>query len=67
MCDRAYSEQYVLAAFILANSKKYKTIMPNYFVSEDKELREIISPIWAFKELDSVERHGGSFWLQIQE
>jgi hypothetical protein len=67
MCDRAYSEQYVLAAFILANPKKYKTIMPNYFVSEDKELREILSPIWAFKELDSVERHGGSFWFQIQE
>ena len=65
MCDRAYSEQYVLAAFILANPEKYKTIMPNYFVSEDKELSDIILPIWNSKELDSVERHGGSFWLEI--
>ena len=65
MCDRAYSEQYVLTAFILANPEKYKTIMPNYFVSEDKELSDIILPIWNSKELDSVERHGGSFWLEI--
>lgn len=65
MCDRAYSEQYVLAAFILANPEKYKTIMPNYFVSEDKELSDIILPIWNSKELNSVERHGGSFWLEI--
>ena len=66
MCDRAYSEQYVLAAFILANPEKYKTIMLNFFVSEDKELRQVISPIWDSKSLDSVERHGGSFWIEIQ-
>lgn len=66
MCDRAYSEQYVLAAFILANPEKYKTIMPNFFVSEDKELCEVISPLWSSKSLDSVERHGGSFWIEIQ-
>ena len=44
MCDRAYSEQYVLAAFLIANPDKYKPIMPNYFVSEDKELSNILEP-----------------------
>jgi hypothetical protein len=65
MCERFYNEQYVLAAFILANPEKYKTILPNYFISEDVELRNCIAPIWDHPNLEGVERHGGSFWLQI--
>jgi hypothetical protein len=65
MCDRFYNEQYVLAAFILANPSKYKTILPNYFISEDKELSAIISPMWNHSNLKNVERHGGSYWLMI--
>lgn len=65
MCDRFYSEQYGLAMYLLANSKKYKPLLPNYFISEDKELNAILEPIWNHKNLDNVERHGGSFWLTI--
>lgn len=65
MCDRFYNEQYMLAAFILANPEKFKTILPNYFISEDAELAKIISPIWNHPNLTKVEKHGGSFWLQI--
>ncbi len=65
MCDRFYSEQYGLAMYLLANSKKYKPLLPNYFISEDKELRTILEPIWDHKNMDNVERHGGSFWLTI--
>ena len=67
MCDRAYSEQYVLAAMLLSNPKRYKPIMPNFFVSEDEELRAILAPIWEHEALDGVERHGGSFWFKIAE
>lgn len=67
MCDRFYSEQYGLAMYLLANSKKYETILPNYFIHEDKELSELISPIWNHTNLENVERHGGSFWLRINE
>lgn len=66
MCDRAYSEQYVLAAFILANSNKYNTILPNYFISEDDELKKILSPIWNHANLKDVEQHGGSYWIEIR-
>lgn len=65
MCDRAYSEQYVLAAFLLANPEKYKPIMPNYFVSEDAELSEVLTPIWDGENLSGVEKHGGSFWFEV--
>tara|TARA_R110002096_G_scaffold72174_4_gene172193 strand:- start:41495 stop:42343 length:849 start_codon:yes stop_codon:yes gene_type:complete len=67
MCDRFYSEQYGLAMYILANPKKYETILPNYFISEDKELANLIAPIWEHENLKNVERHGGSFWLRINE
>lgn len=66
MCDRAYSEQYVLAAYILANPAKYFTICPNFFISEDAELKKILEPVWNHKTLETVEKHGGSYWLQIK-
>ena len=66
MCDRAYSEQYGLAMYLLANPSKYKTIFPNYFVSEDKELSSILNPIWENTSMKNVERHGGSFWIRIE-
>lgn len=67
MCDRFYSEQYGLAMYLLANPNKYKTIFPNFFISEDSELSKIVSPIWNHTNLEKVERHGGSYWLQINE
>ena len=66
MCNRFYSEQYGLAMYLLANPDKYETILPNYFISEDKELSELISPIWDHENLKKVERHGGSFWIRIK-
>ena len=65
MCDRAYSEQYGLAILLLANPKKYKTIYPCYFVSEDKELSDQLMPLWNHDNLKGVERHGGSFWFVL--
>ena len=67
MCDRFYSEQYGLAIYLLSNPKKYETILPNYFISEDQELSTLISPIWNHENLKQVEKHGGSFWLRINE
>lgn len=67
MCDRFYTEQYGLAMFLLANSNRFQPILPNYFISEDEELSKIIEPIWNHPNLSGVERHGGSFWMKINE
>jgi len=67
MCDRFYSEQYGLAVYLLANPEKYTTILPNYFIFEDKELSEVIAPIWNHDNLIGVEKHGGSFWIRINK
>ncbi|MCK4663402.1 MAG: class I SAM-dependent methyltransferase [Bacteroidales bacterium] len=67
MCNRFYSEQYGLAMYLLANPKKYKPILPNYFIFKDKELSKLIEPIWNHSNLKGVERHGGSFWVKIND
>jgi hypothetical protein len=65
MCDRFYSEQYTLAAFIMANPQRYRPLLPNYFIFEDKTLHSILDPIWEHTALSGVETHGGSFWIEI--
>lgn len=65
MCDRFYSEQYGLAMYLLASPERYKTLLPNYFISEDAALKAIPEPLWNHPNLDGVERHGGSYWLEI--
>ena len=65
MCERAYSEQYGLAIYLLANPSRYSPLLPNYFISEDSELNKILQPVWASPNLHNVEQHGGSFWLEI--
>jgi hypothetical protein len=67
MCDRFYSEQYGLAMYLLANPKRYATAFPNYFVSEDPSLSKQISPLWNHENLEGVERHGGSYWIRIED
>jgi predicted O-methyltransferase YrrM len=65
MIQRYYSEQYLLAAFMLANKEKYQAFFPNFFFSEDKELSKILEPIWNHNNLQGVEKHGGCFWLKV--
>lgn len=65
MCDRAYSEQYMLAMATIANPHKYIPYFPNYFVSEDKELSGMLKDFWENDKLKDVERHGGSYWFTV--
>jgi hypothetical protein len=67
MCDRFYSEQYMLATTILANPAKYKVVLPNYFISEDENIKKILNSLWEKLPVKNVERHGGSFWMQVSE
>ncbi len=66
MCNRFYSEQYGLAMFLLANKERYTPLLPNYFISQDKDLSKILNPVWDHPNLEGVETHGGSFWILIQ-
>lgn len=62
--DRYYSEQYLLASYLLAKGNMFDIILPNIFISNDTELKQILSPIW--NNLNEVEKHGCSFWIKIK-
>jgi predicted O-methyltransferase YrrM len=62
--SRFYSEQYLLACYILADGQRFGVTLPNAFIKEDRELNEILSPLWQRPELHGVERHGCSFWIE---
>lgn len=66
LCDRYYSENYILGAVLLSNPQKYKIISPNFYISEEPKLAAIIKDFWQHPNLKGVEKHGGSFWFQVQ-
>lgn len=65
VCDRYYSEQYALAAFLMSDPVKYHTLMPNYYISQDVELSAVLKPFWEHPSMAEVEQHGASYWLLI--
>lgn len=64
--DRYYSEQYLLAAYLLAKGNMFDIILPNTFISHDNELRSILAPLWEAEEMKNVETHGCSFWIRMR-
>lgn len=65
MCERGYSEQYVLAAMVMSNPERYRPIFPAFWITQQPDLQATLAPLWENKNLHGVERHGGSFWLEI--
>ena len=63
---RYYSEQYVLAAFLLAGPARFAVELPNAFVDADRELRSLVAPLW--RRLGIVhEYQPASFLLRIED
>ena len=63
LVDSFYSEQYLLAAALLAEGPHLEVLMPNWYVSGDSELASILDPLWDDSRFEGVQRHGASFWL----
>ena len=60
--DRYYSEQYVLAAFVLGGDAVFRTELPCWYVTHHApDLAAIVTPL--FERLPGAERHGHSFWV----
>lgn len=66
--DRAhwfYSEQYLLAASLLAGHSNYEVLLPNYYVTITESVRKVTDEFWNRPELAGVPVRGGSFWIEI--
>jgi hypothetical protein len=64
--SRYYSEQYVLAAFLLAKESRFRILLPNYFISKDAALRGVLGRLWDEGRMPNVPNHGCSMWLESQ-
>ncbi len=62
--ERYYSEQYLLAAYLLGARGRVEIMLPNAFVTGDADLRGMIEQQWDTPELRALERHGASFWFR---
>jgi hypothetical protein len=61
---RYYSEQYLLAAWLLAAPDSVEIVLPNRFVVDDPELSTILEPLWSTLGLIGKQGSGGSFWMR---
>jgi hypothetical protein len=59
-----FAEQYMLAAHLLGGSRGTQIELPNWFCSQDKDLREILAPMWSKLDMEGVPTHGASFWMR---
>jgi hypothetical protein len=60
---RFYSEQYLLAAFLLGGHRGYHIELPALWVSQHPAMAQRLAPLWARDSLRDAERHGGAFWM----
>ncbi len=63
---RYWSEQYLLAASLLAGHAGYEVVLPNYYISKSPQVSGILSDFWSGNKLAGVRQGGCSFWLQTR-
>jgi hypothetical protein len=61
--NRFYSEQYLLAAWLLGGSAGLRIELPNAFIAHDADLKDLLKPIWS-EALPDMSHIGGSFWMR---
>ncbi|HEX4075465.1 MAG TPA: class I SAM-dependent methyltransferase [Candidatus Acidoferrales bacterium] len=62
---RYYSEQYLLACYLLAEWPRLKIVMANRFISLDDALMSIVAGVYEKAGLENPQG-GGSFWMEMQ-
>lgn len=63
---RYWSEQYLLAANLLAGQSAYEIVLPNHYISTTERLVTCLDGFWSDARLTGVSRNGSSFWIQIR-
>ncbi len=65
LSDLFWSEQYLLAAWLLAGDRLEVTL-PNFWISTQPELHRILAPLWDRFTWAAVPTNGTGFWLTIR-
>jgi Methyltransferase domain len=64
--DRYYSEQYLLAAHLIAGNPLLEPVLPTFYASRDPELRPLAAALWSDRRFAGLEPHGHCFWLRTR-
>jgi hypothetical protein len=64
--DRFYSEQYLLAAHLIAGNPLLEPVLATFYASRDPELKSLVDGIWSEQGIAGLELHGHSFWLRTR-
>jgi len=62
--DRFYSEQFMLANILIYGAEYLEILLPNFYISQLKELSGVLNTVWENSKMNGVERHGASFWFK---
>ncbi|HEY4711473.1 MAG TPA: class I SAM-dependent methyltransferase [Dehalococcoidia bacterium] len=58
-----YSEQYLLAAYLLAGTGKFDIMLPNSLISHDPQLLSMLKPLAGYM---TSHNYSNSFWIKIK-
>lgn len=65
IADRHYSEQYLLAGWLLAAPRSLRIRLAASYASRDAELGAQLEALWAKLGLTDIEGHGVGFWFEV--
>ncbi len=60
-----FSEQYLLAAYLLGGAEGVRPVLACHFASQRPELAEVVAPLWREPALAGVDPRGFCFWFAI--
>jgi hypothetical protein len=63
MNDWYYSEQYVVAAYLLGG-QMFEVVLPNFFICLEPSLHELLAPFWRTFTWAAMPTNGTSMWLR---
>jgi SAM-dependent methyltransferase len=63
--DWHYSEQYLLAAYLLGGGSLIDPVLACSYVSGDPELAGILAPLWEDPRLSGTDSRGFTFWFEV--
>ena len=66
IAKRYFSEQYLLACYLLAGGDRFQVELPNAFISQDRDLLATLDPLWQLPGLEKIAHHGVGFWISAR-
>lgn len=62
---RYYSEQYLLAVLLLADTNRYEVLYPCRFMLADDGMRRVVDEVWEALEIPAKKDYGSAFWMRV--